>query len=240
MDGFKTFRFEDTFNKTSPEMKLHNAGSKPLDVLISALDQTSGTDMLAAPRIVTKNGEKATIRVGQVHYLPEAYDVGGDASTVAHVKYQDFTEKLMGVELEVNPKIDGDQIALALNPKVTELLGWQSFQIAPANSSYGSYQYAPSTVFLHDALEAKMPILKRREVKTSVIVADGGTIGMGGLISDKIEKYEDKIPVLGSLPLIGRLFRNEGERAVKQNLLIFVTAKKVEPNGRINTARSFE
>ena len=65
-------------------------------------------------------------------------------------------------------------------------------------------------------------------------------MGMGGLISEKIEKYEDKVPVLGSLPLIGRLFRSEGERAIKRNLLIFVTAKKVEPTGRINTARSFE
>jgi general secretion pathway protein D len=55
---------------------------------------------------------------------------------------------------------------------------------------------------------------------------------MGGLIYDKLETYKDKVPVLGSIPLIGRLFRSEGERSVKRNLMIFVTATQVDVNGR--------
>jgi general secretion pathway protein D len=86
----------------------------------------------------------------------------------------------------------------------------------------------------------RLPIYKSRSLEAEVTIADGSTIGMGGLINEKIEAFTDKVPVLGSLPLVGRLFRNEGERAVKRNLLMFVTAKKVDPSGRISTTRSFE
>jgi general secretion pathway protein D len=65
-----------------------------------------------------------------------------------------------------------------------------------------------------------------------VTVADGSTVGMGGLIYDKVETFKDKVPVLGSIPLVGRLFRSEGERSVKRNLMIFVTATQVDVNGR--------
>jgi len=237
---WKAFRFEDTFNNNPASMRVNSAGSKPLDVLISALDQSTGTDVLSAPRVVTQSGKKATIRAGELHYFPETYEVGGSEGTIIHAKYVDFTEKLLGVELEVTPKVDGDQIGMTLNPKVSELLGWQTYSIAAANSAYSTFQGNFRAMYSHDPITARLPIFKRREIKTEVTIADGATMGMGGLINEKVEKYEDKVPVLGSLPLIGRLFRNEGERAVKRNLLIFVTAKKVEPTGRINTARSFE
>jgi hypothetical protein len=82
------------------------------------------------------------------------------------------------------------------------------------------------------SLEGKLPYFRLREMQTKVTVADGSTVGMGGLIYDKLETYKDKVPVLGSIPLIGRLFRSEGERTVKRNLMIFVTATQVDVNGR--------
>ncbi|MCC7300264.1 MAG: hypothetical protein IT583_04220 [Verrucomicrobia bacterium] len=81
-------------------------------------------------------------------------------------------------------------------------------------------------------VNGKLPYFRLREMSTQVTVADGSTIGMGGLIFDKLETYKDKVPVLGSIPLIGRLFRSEGERSVKRNLMIFVTATEVDVNGR--------
>jgi len=65
-----------------------------------------------------------------------------------------------------------------------------------------------------------------------VTVADGSTVGMGGLIYDKLETFRDKVPVLGSIPFIGRLFRSEGEKSIKRNLMIFVTATQVDVDGR--------
>ncbi len=77
-----------------------------------------------------------------------------------------------------------------------------------------------------------LPYFRVREIETTVDVADGSTVGLGGLIYDRLETYKDKVPVLGSIPFIGRLFRSEGERSIKRNLMIFVTATQVEDNGQ--------
>lgn len=237
---WSSYDLENTFSSNPAELKLRSEGSNPLEMLITALDQSSGTDVLSAPRIVTRSGEEATIRVGQIHYYPEVYETGAGEGTIVHVSYQDFEEKLLGVELVVTPEINGEQIEMALNPRITELNGYQNYTIAPANSSYTYYRHELGFVFNHDEIVASLPVFKKREIETEVTIANGSTLAMGGLISENVESYEDKVPVLGSLPLVGRLFRNEGERAVKRNLMMFVTAKTVDPSGRINTARSFE
>jgi general secretion pathway protein D len=238
---WSSFRFVDAFNTDPASLALNYTGGNAFDLMISALDQSSGTDVLSAPRVLTRSGEEATIQVGQLHSFPEVYESDASQATIVHISYEDFKEKLLGVELTVNPKVTRDkQIQLELNPRITELAGWQQYQLAPANYIYGYYQEFASARYDHEPIVAKLPVFKRREIQTQVTIADGSTIGMGGLINEKNEAFEDRVPVLGSLPLVGRLFRNEGERAVKRNLLMFVTAKIVEPNGRISTARSFE
>lgn len=84
------------------------------------------------------------------------------------------------------------------------------------------------------SLHGKLPYFRIREIETEVTVSDGSTVGMGGLIYDKVETYRDKVPVLGSIPFVGRLFRSEGEKNVKRNLIIFVTATQVDVNGQRN------
>ncbi|MEI8206624.1 MAG: hypothetical protein WCG03_07080 [Kiritimatiellales bacterium] len=83
-----------------------------------------------------------------------------------------------------------------------------------------------------NAVNGQLPYFRVREIKTQVVVADGSTVGLGGLIYDRLETYKDKVPVLGSIPLIGRLFRSEGERSIKRNLMIFVSASQVANNGQ--------
>jgi type II secretory pathway component GspD/PulD (secretin) len=238
---WSSFRIADTFSTTPSELSLKYNGGTAFDMMISALDQSTGTDVLSAPRIVTRSGEEATLRVGELHYYPEVYEGDSSQSTIVNVSYADFQEKLLGVELTVIPRVEEDNtIMMQLNPRITELAGWQSYQLAAADTIYTYRQVTQEARFNHPAITASLPIFKKREIETAVTILDGGTIGMGGLINEKMEAYEDKVPVLGSIPLLGRLFRNEGERAVKRNLLMFVTAKIVEPNGRVNTSRSFE
>ncbi|MBI9021279.1 MAG: type II and III secretion system protein, partial [Verrucomicrobia bacterium] len=205
-----------------------------------ALDQTSGADVLSAPSIVTLSGKKATITVGERHSYPMEYEEGVSGGTILHVRYEAFEEKILGVEMDVTPTISGDSIDLKINPKITELIGWEQFLLAPADSSYTYYQYRVGNEYEHDPVVAKLPIFKRRELKTEISVSSGSTVGLGGLISEKVEAFEDRVPVLGSIPLLGRLFRSEGERAVKRNLMIFVTASKVDPSGRMVATRNFE
>jgi type II secretory pathway component GspD/PulD (secretin) len=237
--GWSTFRIEDTFSTQASQLQLSYDGSNPLDIIISALDQSTGADVLSAPRATVRNGEEATLRVGELHWYPEVYEGDADQGTMLYVTYEDFEEKLLGVELTVIPEVDGDQIELELSPKFSELVGWQEYQLAAENTIYNYYRTAIDP-WSHPAVIAKLPVFQIRELETVVTIADGSTIGMGGLMNEVVESYEDCVPLLGHLPLVGRLFRSEGERAVKKNLLMFVTAKKVTPSGRIDTSRTFE
>lgn len=252
-DGFispsgdwSSFRFTDTFNSEPASLELSYTGGNAFDLFIRALDQSSGTDVLSAPRVLTRSGEEATIQVGELHWFPEVFEGDAAQATIPNVSYEDFQETLLGIELIVTPKVDDERnVSLKLNPRITELAGWQSYQLLPGASDrrsvYNHRQLEGRIPFEnHDPIVGSLPIFKVREIETQVTIADGSTIGMGGLINEKVEAFEDKVPVLGSLPLVGRLFRSEGERAVKRNLLMFVTAKVVEPNGRMKTSRSFE
>jgi len=77
-----------------------------------------------------------------------------------------------------------------------------------------------------------------REVSTRVTIWDGATIVMGGLTREEVKKVEDKVPILGDIPLLGRVFRSRGESSQKRNLLIFVTASLVSPGGGLKKSRA--
>ena len=75
------------------------------------------------------------------------------------------------------------------------------------------------------------PVFTVREVNTSVTVYDGQTVVLGGLIREDIQKFEEKIPVLGDIPLAGKLFRYKSDKKLKKNLIIFVTPKILNQDG---------
>jgi general secretion pathway protein D len=76
------------------------------------------------------------------------------------------------------------------------------------------------------------PIFNSRKVTTSVSVWDGQTVVLGGLMREDVQKTEDRTPIVGDVPLIGRLFRTNAEQHIKRNLVIFVTARLVNPAGQ--------
>ena len=233
-------RIEDSLGTTAASMNLAMDFGDRLDLAINAMDQSSGVDVLSSPSIVVLSGEEATITVGESHNYPTGYEEGSSIGTVLYVSYEDFEEKMLGIEMTVSPLVEGEQIRLELNPKIIDLIGWEQFELAPQDSCYNYYQNYMGNTYEHDPVIANLPVFKRREIKTGVSIASGSTIGLGGLIGEKTEAFDDRVPVLGSIPLIGRLFRSEGERTVKRNLMIFVTATKVAPNGRLLAGRSFE
>ena len=204
-----------------------STGSLQWGMLISALEQSDDADVLCAPRVVTRDGSTATIRVGEEQMIPKAFDINLQ-DTSPYVEHTDWDLELLGVQLEVTPELrEGDLIDLEMIPRVWDIVG------------YDSYEYIPMHNYSRDypAREASLPYLRVREMETYMTVADGSTVGMGGLIYDKLETFRDKVPVLGSIPVIGRLFRSEGEHSVKRNLMIFVTAGQVDVNGR-STAKT--
>jgi general secretion pathway protein D len=128
----------------------------------------------------------------------------------------------VGPVLDVIPYVlsDGYTLNLTLIPSLTEFTG---------------YDTAPTIPGVNVANVVEVPtILPRftvRQVVTTVNIWDNQTIVLGGLISSSIQNQKDKVPMLGDLPLVGRLFQSQSKTSVKKNLMIFVTATIVDPAG---------
>ena len=117
---------------------------------------------------------------------------------------------------------------MTIIPTVTEFIGYDTAtaaQFVIQAQSVGQAAALPLTAQL------PLPIFRLRQVTTSCIVWDGQTVVLGGLISDDVQRIKDKVPVLGDIPLIGRLFRNESSVTKKKNLIIFVTPTIIDPAG---------
>jgi type II secretory pathway component GspD/PulD (secretin) len=131
----------------------------------------------------------------------------------------------LGPTLDVLPHVSADGYTIQMNliPTVTEFLGYQE---TAYTAQVGNVQTLPYP----------LPHFRVRQITTTAIVWDGQTIMLGGLISEKMQKIKDKVPVLGDLPFLGRLFRTEASASSKKNLVIFVTPTIIDPAGnRIHT-----
>ncbi|NRA28241.1 MAG: hypothetical protein HRU10_13480 [Opitutales bacterium] len=215
-------------------------GSADVSVMINALERASGSDLMSAPRLTVLNGKTAQITVAQELIYPESYrdisatasgggnntnNTGGSSSiAITAGTPQDFTSRNVGVEMEVTPTVeDNDNISLLLEPKVTEFEGFVEYGGPSVAISGNSTATVPPGFY--------QPIFSTREVRTEVTIYDGATVVIGGLVREEVKFVEDKVPFLGDIPLVGRLFRNEGESSLKRNLMIFVTANLVSPGG---------
>lgn len=211
----------------------NDAGSLQWSLVISALEQSSDSDVLSSPRVVTHNHETAMIRVGEERMIPKSFEIPNQ-DTSPYVQHADWDLELMGVQMEVTPEIRHDGlIDLDLNSKILDIIGYDTYQIVPDYTRFlGDSVNKGGSAYAMTKIDASLPYFRVRSLETRVTVADGNTIAMGGLIYDRLETFRDKVPLLGSIPWIGRLFRSEGERSVKRNLMIFVTATQVDVHGR--------
>jgi type II secretory pathway component GspD/PulD (secretin)/tetratricopeptide (TPR) repeat protein len=211
---------------------------------VNALDQIDTTDILSSPRIVTMNGQQASIRMITERYFPDEWGEATTATTTSSTttsgtttsstfttyvsglpEFADAEEE--GITLVVTPEVDADRrtISLNLNPRISLHTGWTdySYQIT-INEGETPVTYTQTL---------KKAEISERIVSTKVSVLDGETIVLGGIISDVITERYDKVPILGELPLIGRLFQSRATQATKTNLLIFLTCRLIKPDGSL-------
>ena len=177
--------------------------------MLEMLKTKTDSKLISSPRVVTMDNKKAEMSVGKKRPIPH-YEFNSDTG-----EYQitDFEDKIEGVTLSVTPQIsrgEGDtyRIRLKLTPKVSNFTG---------------------EVVTFSGLNFDYPILSERYADTEVIIKNGETIVIGGLIESKKTKIVKKIPFLGDVPLLGLLFTHtEVNPDSKSELLIFVTARIVE------------
>jgi len=214
-------------------------GAETLAVAIRAIEENAGSDLMSSPSLTVLDGKTAVIKVAQLLRYPQAYGdtqsnvgtasttgTGGSSTSVAITAGtpQDFTIQEVGVTLEVTPTVAADDsIALNLKPKVTEFEGFVEYGGTSIAISGAVTVSVPSGFF--------QPIFSTREVTTDVTVFDGATVVIGGLTREEVKTVDDKVPVLGSIPLIGAAFRSSGKTIQKKSLMVFVTANLVSPGG---------
>jgi general secretion pathway protein D len=209
-----------------------------IDLQITALEQEGSADVLSAPKVTTKSGSEAVIRVAETHRYPQDYDVETGQRTAPVVKPQDWEDFDLGVSLKVTPVVDtdSDTIDLDLQPEIMRFRGFDDYVVGfNAYDAGGNDNSAAGGT--GESLLARMPAFERRSVQTQVTVADGSTVVMGGMIDERTETFRDQIPFLGDVPYLGRLFRTEGSRTAKKNLTIFVTATMVDAHGTTRRER---
>jgi general secretion pathway protein D len=133
-----------------------------------------------------------------------------------------------GPALDVIPYVsaDGYSVQMTIIPTLTEFLGYDT---SGAASAFISQAQGSSGGTLTAILP--LPNSRVRQITTTAVVWDGQTIVLGGLITENTTKTKDKVPVLGDLPMLGRLFRSESSFRKKKNLLIFVTPTIIDPAG---------
>ena len=207
-----------------------------LSLVLHMLSSRQNTDLLSAPKVVTKNGMEATIKVVTEYIYPTEYDVemlevededGNSFPMGAVVEPGNFQTREVGVVLTVMPNVneDGQLIDLTLAPQVVSEPTWKNY-----GSTYPMMM--PDGNYAEAQLNMEQPFFPVRSIQTNIQIFNGATVVMGGMITESRVSREDKVPFLGDLPLIGRLFRNSYESSEKRNLLIFVTARLVDPAGR--------
>jgi general secretion pathway protein D len=220
-------------------------------VVIRALNQKKGVDLLSAPRLTTKSGQRAVIEVVREFRYPTQFQppqipqtVGSTSGTVGGTTTVPITPttptafetRNTGVTLEVEPVVGPDGITIDLNlvPQVVEFEGFVNYGspilAPPAVNPITGTLLTSATVLTPNVIN--QPIFSSRKVTTSVSVWDGQTVVLGGLIREDVQKTEDRTPIIGDIPLVGRLFRTNTDQHIKRNLIIFVTARLVNPAGQ--------
>ena len=217
-------------------------------VVLRALSQQKGIDLVSAPKVTTQSGKQATIEIVREFRYPTEFDPpqlsvsnGAQYTPVVPNAPSGWETKNTGITLEVEPTVAADAytIDLRLAPRVIEFDGFINYG-SPINATVaantvnplGFNILLPSQTFVATENVMNQPVFSTREVETQVSVYDGQTVVMGGLMREDVQKVQDKVPILGDIPLAGRLFRSNVDQRVKKNLVMFVTASLLDPAGQ--------
>lgn len=253
-----------TTSKRSPgALSLTGVLTDPqFQVVWRALDQKSGIDVVSKPAVITRSGNKASVEIVRELIYPTEFDppqiptnVGGNTSffdqdgnqlpqqlpaiPVTPTTPTAFETRRVGTILEVEPVIadDGKSVDLTITPELTEFDGFVNYG-SPINNVTSTTDPDGFTTTERVELTSNtilQPIFSTKKVATGVKIYDGATVVLGGLVTEQSTTIDDRVPLIGDLPVIGRLFQSKVKHKRTKNLLLFVTVKVVDPSGnRVN------
>jgi general secretion pathway protein D len=180
-----------------PDGAIVGLGTDSFGVLITALSANTKSNLLSTPSLLTLDNQKAEILVGQnVPFQTGSFttSASGADNPFTTIERQDI-----GVTLKVTPHInEGASLRLEIEQEISS--------IAPTSQGINAVDL----------------ITNKRSIKSTILAEDGQVIVLGGLIQDDVTHSDSKIPLLGDLPLLGRLFRSSKDTHIKRNLMVFL------------------
>jgi general secretion pathway protein D len=212
--------------------------------------------VLANPSIVLKRGQKGVIEVTQeFKYVKEFNDPQSSIRTInststngtANNNLQgvpgpetiigSFPSSIsdavpIGVKMGVKPDVTGDnsRVLLELDPSFVDFEGFINYG-TPINSAYTLTYFNQQVTILTNNIQ--QPVFIRRDLTLPAVeVTDGYTLLLGGLLREDIQKIDEKVPIIGDIPIFGRAFQGKTEQAIKKNTLIFVTPRILRVDGQ--------
>ena len=220
--------------------------------LITAVSQKSSANVLANPSIILKRGQEGVIEVTQeFRYVQEYNDpqssirtiippgggafntgVPGPETVISSFPSQISDPVPIGVKMGVKPDITGDntRVLMEIKPSFVDFEGFINYGTV-INSAYAAAYFSNAVTILTNNIQ--QPVFVRRDLTLpSVEVSDGYTLMLGGLLREDIQKIDEKVPLIGDIPIFGRAFQGKTEQAVKKNTLIFVTPRILQVDGQ--------
>lgn len=167
-------------------------------VILNALKEQTNANILSTPSVLTLDNQEAYITVGQnVPFVTGSYTNTGTGGDGAQNPFQTIERENVGITLTVTPHInEGDSVVLDISQEVSSLTGL--------------------------TLVASDVVTNERKIQTKVMAQNGRVVVLGGLIKDDVQDGQQKVPILGDIPFLGRLFRTDAVQVTKTNLMIFI------------------
>lgn len=182
------------------------------DMLFAFIAQDDDANVLSAPKILTMNNQEAAILVGEKFPIIESQNNSGSGSTITSTSL-DYYENI-GIQLNVIPQVCADDyVNMIVHPAVSEIQTYESGVVSGGSGTQSGTRY---------------PVLKIREAETQIMLKSNDTAIIGGLQTERDTEQVKKVPFLGDIPFLGRLFRRETVNKQKVDLLIFIKSTIVD------------
>ncbi len=219
------------------------------------VSQSKGVDRLCESNVMVTPGQTATVKVIREFIYPTEYDppevpndtsgpqtvttIGGvvvetesnDGFAVTPAHPTAFETRELGKVLEVQPLVDKDNLSvnLTISVDLSDFIGFVNYGVPILRTDFSGFGVVNQSVVTPNRI--LQPVFEAVKETTNVEVWDGQTILIGGFIGDSVTDVEDKLPLLGDIPGIGRLFRSSVEDRTARAIMLFVTVRIVDPAG---------
>lgn len=203
-DNFETS--SDTLSRVASTSRIDSAvfSADQFDLILRALKTNNDIKLVSNPTVVTLDNKLAKIAIGEKFPIPRySFNAETGERQLDGIDYEDI-----GITLDVTPQVNSAGfINLTIIPEVSSRLG-----VAMVEST-------------------EIPIIASRRTETNIMIKDGFTLAIGGLSENETSTQSNRVPLLGDLPGLGRLFRSNTDRIEQRNLIIFITARTLNPDG---------